>query len=184
MTSEKSGTVVAVSTDSEHRFSKHVRDRITLLEGLGVEGDAHMSKTVQHRSRRAQDPTLPNLRQVHLIHSELLDELNAGGFQVAPGDLGENVMTRGINLLSLPLGTRLRLGADAVVELTGLRNPCRQLDDFQPRLMAAVLDRDDQGKLIRKSGVMSVVVAGGELRAGDRIAVELPTEPHSALQPV
>jgi MOSC domain-containing protein YiiM len=143
-----------------------------------------MGVTVKHRSRVARDPTQPNLRQVHLIHAELLDELHAGGFTVKPGDMGENITTRGVDLLELPTGTRLHLGADAVVEVTGLRNPCAQLDRLQPGLMAAVLDRDAQGQVIRKAGIMGVVLSGGDLRPADRIRVELPPEPRRPLAPV
>jgi MOSC domain-containing protein YiiM len=175
------GTVVGVCSDATHEFSKPRRDAIRLIEGLGVEGDAHLGVTVQHRSRVARDPTQPNLRQVHLIHAELFEELRAAGFEVAPGGLGENVTTRGIDLLGLPEGTRLHLGDEAVVEVTGLRNPCSQIDDFQSGLMAAVLDRDAQGRLIRKSGVMSIVLGSGVVRPGDAIRVELPALPHRRL---
>ena len=147
---------------------------IRLLAGLGVEGDAHAGVTVKHRSRVRRDPSQPNLRQVHLVHAELFDELRDKGFGVTPGDIGENVTTRGIDLLALPTGTRLRLGDAAMVEITGLRNPCVQLDTFQKGLMAATLDKDANGNLIRKAGVMSVVLAGGEVRPGDPITVELP----------
>ena len=143
-----------------------------------------MGVTVKHRSRVARDPTQPNLRQVHLVHAELHDELRAAGFQVGAGEMGENVTTRGIDLLALPVGTRLRLGADAVVEVAGLRNPCAQLDRWQPGLMAAVLDRDADGKLVRKAGIMAIVLAGGEVRAGDPVHVELPPGPRRALEPV
>jgi MOSC domain-containing protein YiiM len=177
-------TVVAVSAAREHVFSKETRPAIRLLAGLGVEGDAHMGTTVKHRSRVRRDPSQPNLRQVHLIHEELHDELRAQGFAVAPGDMGENVTTRGVDLLALPTGTRLALGAEAVVEVTGLRNPCAQLDRFQDGLMSAVLDRDEDGGLVRKSGVMGVVVAGGEVRPGDAIRVELPAPPHRPLAKV
>jgi MOSC domain-containing protein YiiM len=176
--------VVAVSRSQKHTFGKPVQDSIRLLAGLGVEGDAHLGATVKHRSRVARDPTVPNLRQVHLIHSELHDELRAAGFVLAPGEIGENITTRGIDLLGLPAGTRLRLGADAVVEITGLRNPCYQLDNFQLGLMAATLARDAHGKLVRKAGVMGIVLIGGEVRAGDAIAVELPPAPHRPLLPV
>lgn len=178
------GTITAVSRSGAHTFSKPNADRIRLLPGLGVEGDAHLGQTVKHRSRVARDPTQPNLRQVHLVHAELHDELRARGFQVGPGEMGENVTTRGVDLLALPTGTRLHLGAAAVVEVTGLRNPCAQLDRFQPGLMAAVLDRGEDGELVRKAGIMGVVVAGGEVRPGDAIRVELPPEPHRGLQPV
>jgi MOSC domain-containing protein YiiM len=154
---------------------------VRLVEGLGVEGDAHAGATVRHRSRVARDPAQPNLRQVHLIHGELLEELRAAGFKVAPGDLGENVTTQGIDLLSLPRGARLRLGADAIVEITGLRNPCVQLDRFQTGLTAAVLARDDAGNLVRKSGVMAVVITGGLVQASDPVEVELPAPPHKPL---
>ena len=177
------GTVVSVAASGSHRFSKSVQPRIELLAGLGVLGDAHQGVTVKHRSRAARDPAQPNLRQLHLLHQELLGELSAKGFRVAAGDIGENVLTRGIDLLGLPRGTRLRLGRQAVVEVTGLRNPCRQLDQFQPGLMAATLDRDADGGLVRKAGVMAVVLRGGIVRAGDLIGVDLPAE-RAALLPV
>ncbi|HEY2271859.1 MAG TPA: MOSC domain-containing protein [Jatrophihabitantaceae bacterium] len=176
--------VQAVSRDGQHAFSKVAVDEITLLAGLGVEGDAHAGVTVQHRSRVRRDPTQPNLRQVHLVHAELLDGLAARGFHVRAGTIGENVTTRGIALLDLPVGTRLRLGADALVELTGLRNPCVQLDGYQDGLMRAVLDRDADGGLVRLAGVMAVVLAGGVVRPGDPVEVVLPARPHTALEPV
>jgi MOSC domain-containing protein YiiM len=178
------GTVTAVSRSATYTFSKPNHASIWLLAGLGVEGDAHMGQTVKHRWRVTHDPGSPNLRQVHLIHAEMLEELQAAGFTISPGQMGENVTTRGIDLLGLPVGTRLHLGATALVELTGLRDPCAQLDTFQPGLMAAVLDHDAQGNLIRKSGVMSVVLVSGEVRPGDAIVVELPPQPYRPLEPV
>jgi MOSC domain-containing protein YiiM len=175
--------VETVSTDDAHRFSKRPRTAITLVAGLGIDGDAHAGVTVQHRSRVSRPP-LPNLRQVHLVHAELLDELVERGFRVGPGSIGENVLTRGLDVLALPTGTRLHLGGDAVVEVTGLRNPCRQLDRFQKGLMAAVLDRDDDGELVRKSGIMSVVLTGGVVRPGDAIGVRLPEGEHRPLEVV
>jgi MOSC domain-containing protein YiiM len=177
-------TVSAVSTSPAHTFSKPNGASIRLLAGLGVEGDAHLGETVKHRSRVARDPSQPNLRQVHLIHGELLDELATAGFTVAPGEMGENVTTRGLDLLGLPTGTRLRLGDAAVVEVTGLRNPCAQLDGLLPGLMAAVLDRDADGNLIRKAGIMAIVLEGGDVAPGDPIAVVLPEGPHSKLEVV
>jgi MOSC domain-containing protein YiiM len=177
------GVVVAVHRSATHTMSKAACGRIRLLEGLGVEGDAHMGATVKHCSRVARDPTQPNLRQVHLIHAELLDELAAKGFAVAPGQMGENVTTRGVDLLAMPAGARLHVGT-AVVEITGLRNPCRQLEGVAPGLMAAVLDRDAANSLVRKAGVMGVVVVGGEIAPGDAIRAELPAGPHRALEPV
>jgi len=179
-----SSRVVSVSVAAGHAFSKRVAPQITLLAGLGVQGDAHCGVTVQHRSRVAQDPTQPNLRQVHLMHAELFDELRAKGFEVAPGDLGENIVTCGVALLDLPVGTELQIGDAAVVRLTGLRNPCAQIDRFQRGMMQAVLDRDHHGQLIRKAGVMSVVLRGGVVRAGDAIVVRLPAEPHRRLERV
>jgi hypothetical protein len=176
--------VLAVHRSSTHTFSKTKQDTIRLIAGLGVEDDAHCGATVKHRSRVARDPTRPNLRQVHLLHSELFAELGAAGFSVAPGAIGENVTTRGIDLLALPAGSLLRLGAEAIVEVAGLRNPCHQLDDFQKGLMAATLDRDADGDLVRKAGVMAIVRRGGEVRAGDTIGIELPPEPHRSLKPV
>lgn len=173
--------IIAVAQSRGHHFSKPTALSIRLIAGIGVEGDAHAGVTVKHRSRVVRDPSQPNLRQVHLIHRELFDELRPRGFDIAPGDLGENVTTAGIDLLALPIGARLRLGAEAVVEITGLRNPCVQIDRFRPGLMAAVLDRAANGGLIRKSGVMGVVIAGGDVRPGDAIIIELPALPHLAL---
>lgn len=177
-------TVVAVHRSGSHSFGKFAEESIALAAGLGVEGDAHAGVTVKHRSRVKKDPTAPNLRQVHLMHAELFDELMDKGFAVFPGDLGENITTRGIDLLGLPAGTKLRIGGAAVVEITGLRNPCSQLDKFQPGLMAATLDRDAQGGLVRKAGVMGVVLQGGEVNTGDGIAIETPPPPHRPLEPV
>jgi MOSC domain-containing protein YiiM len=157
---------------------------IRLVAGIGVEGDAHAGITVQHRSRVAQDPVRPNLRQVHLIHVELIDELRARGYDVSPGRMGENITTRGVDLLGLVTGSRLHLGDDAVVEVTGLRNPCRQLEQIGPGLMQAVLSRDEHGALVRRAGVMAVVLAGGAVHPGDHVTVELPDPPHRALRPV
>jgi hypothetical protein len=178
------GLVAAVSRSGTHTFSKDNAGSIRLLAGLGVEDDAHMGRTVKHRSRVARDPSQPNLRQVHLIHGELHDELRSRGFNVTPGDMGENVTTRGIDLLGLPTDTRLRLGEEAVVQITGLRNPCVQLEHFQAGLMAAVLDRDEDGRLVRKAGVMAVVLTGGDVRPDDAITVEPPPLPHSRLEVV
>jgi MOSC domain-containing protein YiiM len=165
-------------------MAKSGEARIELLVGLGIDGDAHAGVTVKHRSRVARDPTQPNLRQVHLIHAELHDELRKKGFSIAAGQMGENITTAGIDLLGLPTGARLRIGPSAVIEITGLRNPCAQLDGIQPGLMKAVLDRDDQGELIRKAGVMGIVLAGGSVAPGDEIAIDLPPGPHQRLAPV
>ena len=173
--------VTAVSCSDQHGFSKPTRPAIHLLTGIGVEGDAHAGVTVKHRSRVVRDPSAPNRRQVHLIHEELHDELNAAGFDVSAGQMGENITTRGIDLLALPTGARLHLGAEAVVEITGLRNPCVQLDQLRKGLMQAVLGRDDKGYLVLRAGVMAVVYGGGEVRPGDPIRVELPDGPHKPL---
>ncbi len=176
--------ITAVSLSVGHSFSKPNQKSIRLIAGVGVDGDAHSGVTVKHRSRVKRDPTQPNLRQVHLIHAELHDELNAQGFNVSAGEMGENITTRGVDLLSLPAGTRLHLGKDAIVEVTGLRNPCYQLDDFQQGLLKACLDHDADGNLIRKAGVMGVVLVGGEVFPNDSIQVEYPSEPFQRLQPV
>ncbi len=176
--------IVAVARDEGHRFSKPLLPAIRLLAGLGVEGDAHCGETVKHRSRVAVDPTQPNLRQVHLIQAELFEELAARGFSLRPGDMGENVTTRGLDLLALPTGAQLRLGPNALVEITGLRNPCVQIEAFQPGLLKAVLGRDANGGLIRKAGIMSIVLEGGEVRPGDSIEISLPALPHRALERV
>lgn len=179
-----SGTITHVSRSASHTMAKANQVEVVLLAGLGIDKDAHAGVTVQHRSRVARDPSKANLRQVHLIHSELFEELRQKGFSVAPGQMGENITTTGLDILGLPTGTRLRLGQDAVVEITGLRNPCMQLEGIQRGLMAAVLDRDPSGGLVRKAGVMGIVLNGGTVRPGDAITVELPPEPHQPLIPV
>ncbi|MEU0194213.1 MOSC domain-containing protein [Streptomyces afghaniensis] len=178
------GRVTAVSSNGEYSFTKPNRDSIRLLAGLGVEGDVHAGVTVKHRSRVAQDPTQPNLRQVHLMHEELFEEVGNEGFKVAPGELGENITTQGIDLLGLPVGTLLRIGDTAVVEVTGLRNPCLQIDNFQDGLLKRVVGRDEAGNVVRKAGIMSVVRDGGVVRPGDSIVAELPTGPHRPLERV
>ncbi|MFJ1806034.1 MULTISPECIES: MOSC domain-containing protein [unclassified Streptomyces] len=177
-----SGSVSAVSRSGTYSFTKPNRESVTLLAGLGVAGDVHAGATVKHRFRMRKDPSQPNLRQVHLIHEELFEEVRAAGFEVAAGDLGENVTTRGIDLLGLPTGTLLRLGAEAVVEVTGLRNPCAQIDGFQKGLMKQVVGQGPDGRPSFRSGIMSVVLSGGVVRPGDSIAVELPDGPHHALR--
>lgn len=176
--------VVAVSQRGGHHFSKTPSLSIRLLEGLGVEGDGHAGVTVKHRSRARYNPAAPNLRQVHLLQQELLVELAPRGFVLAPGDIGENILTSGIDLLGLAADTELRIGAEARIRVTGLRNPCVQLDRFMPGLMAATLDRDAGGGLVRKAGIMSVVLASGEVRAGDAIEILPPPGPRRPLQPV
>lgn len=178
------GVVTAVSRSPTHTMSKPNQESIRLLAGLGVEGDAHAGTTVKHRSRVVRDPNKPNLRQVHLIHSELHDELRAAGFSVSSGQMGENVTTQNVDLLGLPAGTRLHLGETAVIEVTGLRTPCGQLNGVEPGLLEATLGRDTNGDLVRKAGIMGVVLADGDLRQGDPIHVELPPEPHRPLEPV
>jgi len=176
--------VTAVSRSKSHTFGKRNELMIRLVAGLGVEGDSHMGEKVKHRYHAAKNPDAPNLRQVHLMHEELFDELRAGGFNIGPGAIGENVTTRGIDLLALSKGARLRLGPEVVIEITGLRNPCRQIDAFQRGLTATVLSRDPAGRLIRKAGVMAIVITGGDVKAGDLITVELPVGEQCALQPV
>lgn len=178
------GRVTAVARDDGHRFSKHCVAEIRILAGLGVEGDAHRGVTVKHRSRVRTDPSQPNLRQVHLIHSELFAELGGKGFAIGPADLGENVTTEGVDLLALPRGALLRIGEEVALEVTGLRNPCAQIDRFRPGLLGAVLDKGPDGKVIRKAGIMTIVRSGGTVRPGDMIAVDLPSPPHLPLDPV
>jgi MOSC domain-containing protein YiiM len=180
----KTPVVVAVSRNAEHTFNKHSAPTIRLLAGLGVEGDAHHGHKVQHVYHARKNPEAPNLRQVHLIHEELLDELRAIGFVVRPGAIGENITTRGLDLLGLPTGARLRLGNQAVIEITGLRNPCRQIEAFAKGLTAAVLERTADGHLVRKAGIMAIVINGGVVQVGDSIAVELPTGEYRPLLPV
>ena len=179
-----SARVIALACDDLHRMAKQPCERIRLIAGLGVEGDAHAGLTMQHRSRWVKQRTVPNVRQVHLIHAELLEELAARGFAIAPAQMGENVTTSEIELLGLSAGTRLRLGASAVIELTGLRNPCFQLDGIAPGLMQAVLEKGPGKTLVRKAGVMAIVIAGGEVGVGDSIAVVHTPDPHAPLAPV
>jgi len=176
--------VTAVSRSPTHTFSKPTEPAIRLIAGVGVEGDAHAGRTVKHRSMVARDPDMPNRRQVHLVHAELHDELRGAGFHVGPGQMGENVTTSGIDLLGLPSGARLHLGGEAIIEVTGLRTPCRQLDDLEDGLMAACLDRAEDGTLVRKSGVMAVVLQGGTVRPGDPIVVVPPPGDPQPLQPI
>ena len=176
--------MASVNLQARHRFSKEPAEQITLVAGHGVQGDAHAGATVKHRSRVRKDPTQPNLRQVHLMHAELFDELAGQGFDVGPGQLGENVTTRGVDLLNLPTGAILKLGPVAEIEVTGLRNPCVQIEKFQPGLLKAVLQHHDDGRLTRKAGIMAVVVRDGPVAPGDPITVRLPAPPHTALQPV
>jgi MOSC domain-containing protein YiiM len=176
--------ITSVHRSPAHGFSKETVPEVRLLAGLGVEGDTHAGATVQHRSRVARDPAQPNLRQVHLLHAELLADLAAGGYDVRPGALGENLTTAGVDLLGLPTGTLLRLGTDAVVEVTGLRNPCVQIDRFSPGLLKQVLHTDAAGRPVRLTGVMAVVRQGGSVRPGDPVVVVLPEEPHVPLAPV
>ena len=179
-----SPSVIAVHRDSDHRFSKVSADLVTLQRGVGVVGDAHAGVTVQHRSRVAADPAQPNLRQVHLMHAELFEELGAQGFDVGPGQLGENITTQGLDLLGLPRGARLHLGATVVLEVTGLRNPCAQIEVFQPGLLKAVAYRDPDRGLIRKAGIMAVVLTGGDVACEDAIQVQAPEGPHEPLDRV
>ena len=172
--------VLAVHLSATHSFSKRNVDRIRVIEGLGVEGDAHCGVTVQHLSRVRADPSQPNLRQIHLIHGELFDDLAAAGYAVAPGQLGENVTTRGIDLLALPVGSRLHI-ASAVITVTGLRNPCQQINDFRPGLLRQVLCTEPDGVVTRLAGVMGTIARGGFIAPGDRVEIELPPPPRLPL---
>lgn len=178
------GQVESVNRDSKHEFSKVPQPSIQLLQGLGVEGDAHAGTTVQHLYLIKKDASKPNLRQVHLIHAELLDEVNGKGFRVQAADLGENILTRGVDLLGLPRGTKLHLGEQAVMEVTGLRNPCSQIENFQTGLLKEMVQKDAGGNPVFRCGIMSVVLTGGEVNPGDAIRVELPAEPHLPLERV
>jgi MOSC domain-containing protein YiiM len=176
--------VVALNKDEQHQFSKRSCDSLHLLTGLGVEGDAHCAAAVKHRSRVKVDPAQPNLRQVHLIQSELISELQDKGFNVRAGTLGENILTKDLNVLALPLNALIKIGKETVLRVTGLRNPCAQLDNFQQGLTKACLDQDKSGEVRRKAGIMAVVEAGGTIYVNDAITVEYPPEPHQALKPV
>lgn len=179
-----SGIVASVAADEKHRFSKTPCASIHLLAGEGVRGDAHAGATVKHRSRVAVDPSQPNLRQVHLIHAELFVELGQAGFHLAPGDLGENILTEGVDLLGLPRGTALTFPSGAAIVVTGLRNPCAQIDAFRPGLLAAVLSRSEDGRLLRKCGIMGIVAQSGRVAPGDMFSISPPDGPHVALDRV
>ena len=180
-----SAKVISVSKSENHTLQKWNEKEIKLIEGLGVEGDAHMGKTVKHRSRVIKDPTQPNLRQVHLIHIELHEELQEKGYNIRPGEMGENITTRGIDLLKLPKDTILKVGEESEIKITGLRNPCHQLESIQEGLMKAVLDKDEEGNLIRKAGIMGVVISSGIIKVGDKIEIKLPKEkPYKKLERV
>jgi MOSC domain-containing protein YiiM len=181
MSEQQTASVVAVSRDDKHRFSKPVVPSIRLLSGYGIEGDSHAGSTTQHRYLIRTDPGRPNLTQVHLVASELFDELAADGFEVSAGQLGENIATVGVDLLALPVGTRLHLGSDAVVEVTGMRDPCSMIDKFQQGLKGVLKTKDEAGRVLRKAGIMGVVVADGTVAPGDSLRVELPAEPHRPL---
>ena len=176
--------IASLSRSPVHEFSKDGKETLRLLVGFGVEGDAHGGDRVQHRSRVALDPTQPNLRQVHLLHTELLRELAEEGFAVGPGQLGENILTEGLDLLGLPAGTRLLLGDEAEIEITGLRNPCKQINSVDPDLLQRLAYRDESGELVRLAGIMAIVLETGEIRIGDVIRVRLPDDPHRPLAPV
>ena len=178
------GHVIALHRSAVHNFSKQPETSLNLLQGLGIEGDAHMGATVKHLSRVAADPNQPNLRQVHLLHAEMIDEICGKGFSIKPGDVGENITTHGIDLINLPRHTRLHVGSSVILSVTGLRNPCAQLDNFQAGLTQAFLGKTSDGKLIRKSGVMAIVLEGGAIHQGDEIRVEMPSQPHLALERV
>jgi MOSC domain-containing protein YiiM len=176
--------VVAVCSSPNHNFSKFVREKIYIISGIGVENDVHSGKKVKHRSRVTQNPNQPNLRQVHLIHVELFEELKQKGFEISCGEIGENITTKNLDLLNLPRNTILEIGATAKIKVTGLRNPCYQLNDLQDGLMNAVLEINNNGELIRKAGIMGIVIKSGEIKAGDLIKIELPNEPFEKLERV
>jgi MOSC domain-containing protein YiiM len=232
------GSVTAVNRSGEYSFSKPGREQIVLVPGLGVQGDVHAGVTVRHRSRVRADPHQPNMRQVHLIQGELFHEVGEQGYTVSPGNLGENVTTRGLDLLGLPRGAVLRFGVEAksegggqnegegengsardviaaarrvtlsaeseravaaleaavereagfdqrpAVVITGLRNPCGQIDNFEEGLLGEVAYKDEEGRFVRKAGVMGVVLRGGVVRPGDPVTVDLPPAPHEALDRV
>lgn len=178
------GMVMAVAKSGNHAFSKPLVPFIDCVEGLGVEGDAHQGRTVKHRSRVKVDPTQPNLRQVHLIHAELFDAMASAGFHVGPGDLGENITSKGVDLLGLPRGALLAVGQEAVLEVTGLRNPCAQIEAFQAGLLKEVLEKREDGTLIRKSGIMAIVKVSGRIETGDAIKIIIPDGPHEPLERV
>jgi MOSC domain-containing protein YiiM len=176
----KESSVVAVHRKEEYGVFKEIQESVHLVKGFGVQGDAHMGTLVQHRYNKKQNPNQPNLRQVHLIQAELFDDLKELGLIVKPGEMGENITTRNIDIINLPLDTKLHLGDSAILQLTGLREPCGQLNTVQKGLKNAVLDESGKSRV----GVMSVVLRGGAVKADDLIRVELPSEPHQDLQPV
>ena len=113
---------------------------------------------------------------------EILSELNDKGFSVIPGELGENITTQGIDLLSLPQGCQLHIGKTTIIELTALRNPCVQIENFQTGMLKEVISKDKQGKIMRKLGMMGVVLSGGHVQPNDEITIQLPEQPHKSLE--
>ena len=174
-------SVVAVSKDEYHRFSKVPCTQITLIKGVGVRGDTHSGVTVQHLFAVEQDPRQPNLRQVHLLQQEFLDQARDQGYELTPGDLGENILTDDLDLVGLWQDTLLHIGSQAVVRVSGLRNPCAQIDSFRPGLLQVAVRRDLKGDVVRKAGIMGVVTTGGVVHPGDEIEVEWPAQPHRRL---
>lgn len=174
-------TVISVSRSSGHSFRKACEESINLIEGFGVEGDVHAGKKIKHTFLAKEDPDRKNIRQIHLIAAELFTELKGKGFNVDPGQLGENITTEGIDLLSLPTGTLLHIGNGAVIELTALRQPCIQIDEFQQGLLKEVVYKDSGGNIIRKVGVMGVILVSGAVSPNDEIIVETPDKPHHKL---
>ena len=182
MPANANGWVFAICSSPKHGFSKQPQRSIRLLAGRGVEGDAHCGETVQHLYLKRRNPLAPNRMQVHLLQSELFDELAFVGYALTAGQLGENITTRGIGLLNLPQGTRLHLGGEAVVELTGLRTPCKLIEDFKPGLLKQVISRDAANKVLAKAGVMAIVLHGGDVHERSPIRVEYPAARHVPLQ--
>jgi len=180
----KNRIVHSLSISEQHTFSKNVLDEVEVIAGIGIKGDAHAGKTVKHRSRVAKDPTQPNLRQIHLIHLELLSELAAKGYHVKPGDLGENITTQGISLLDLPKDTILTIGKSVEVQITGLRNPCHQIDKFQKGLLKEVVGKNDAGEIVRMAGIMGIVLKGGIIKVNDAIHITYPNLPFERLERV
>jgi MOSC domain-containing protein YiiM len=176
--------VTSVSLNPLHTFSKRPVPEIRILAHHGVEGDAHAGEKVQHLYRVRKNPNAPNLCQVHLIAEEFLEELRTQNFPIEPGQLGENIIVRSLDLCSLSVGATLRLGSDALIEITGLRDPCNQLNTLRPGLMKACLARSLDGTLIRKAGVMAIALVSGSVRPGDPIHLTLPPHPHRPMGPV
>lgn len=168
------GKVIAVCCNPEPGLPKPVVDTVHLIENWGVEGDYHAGPLVRHRYLAKKDPTKPNMRQVLLMDAVVFADLAQNDIHIGPGMMGENITIEGLAVMQLAVGTRLAIGS-AVVEVTERRSPCYQLNGIDPRLLKAVVTKQD-GQAIFKAGIMTRILQGGWVRAGDLVKVLSPAD--------